>query len=244
GRWSVNELGPIHYTGSANGLFALIFDPATPGNVFVADGSSSAAWATATASDAALDDYDVPMTDAGSGHYFADLPAGLSAATTYIVHVYERAGADPDTSDLANLLWAGTVGPEIDSRASQATASAIEADTQDIQTQIGTAGSGLTNLGDTRLANLDAAISSRGTADPGDAMALVDDAITASKFDESTAFPLASADSGSTQIARTGADGKTLEDISEQITGIASPAGPGSTSQTWIINDNDGNPLD
>ncbi len=37
---------------------------------------------------------------------------------------------------------------------------------------IGAAGAGLTALGDARLANLDAAISSRGTADPGDAMAL------------------------------------------------------------------------
>jgi hypothetical protein len=40
---------------------------------------------------------------------------------------------------------------------------AVEADTQDLQTQIGTAGAGLTALGDTRLANLNATVSSRAT---------------------------------------------------------------------------------
>jgi len=70
---------------------------------------------------------------------------------------------------------------------------------------------------DTLLAYLDATISSRGTADPGDLMGLVADAITSSKFDESTAFPVKSADSGSTEIARTGADGDTLETLSDEI---------------------------
>lgn len=49
---------------------------------------------------------------------------------------------------------------------------------------------------------------------------LADDAISSAKFDESTAFPLASADSGSTQIARTGADGDTLETLSDQIDAV------------------------
>lgn len=49
---------------------------------------------------------------------------------------------------------------------------------------------------------------------------LNDDAITASKFDESTAFPVKSADTGATQIARVGADGDTLETLSDQIDGI------------------------
>jgi len=46
---------------------------------------------------------------------------------------------------------------------------------------------------------------------------LADDAITASKFDESTAFPLKAADTGSTQVARTGADGDTLKTLSDEI---------------------------
>jgi hypothetical protein len=55
-------------------------------------------------------------------------------------------------------------------------------------------------------------------------MALVNDAITAAKFDESTAFPLAAVDSGSTQIARTGADADTLETLSDQLDAKASQA--------------------
>ena len=54
----------------------------------------------------------------------------------------------------------------------------------------------------------------------GSAMTLADDAITAGKFDESTAFPLKSADSAATQVARTGADGDTLETLSDQIDGV------------------------
>ena len=50
-----------------------------------------------------------------------------------------------------------------------------------------------------------------------DGVGLADDAITAGKFDESTAFPLKSADTGSTQGARTGADSDTLETLSDQL---------------------------
>ncbi len=46
---------------------------------------------------------------------------------------------------------------------------------------------------------------------------LADDAITAGKFDETTAFPLASADTGATAVARTGADSDTLETLSDQL---------------------------
>lgn len=47
--------------------------------------------------------------------------------------------------------------------------------------------------------------------------ALADDVITAAKFDESTAFPLKSADTGATAVARTGADSDTLETLSDEI---------------------------
>lgn len=53
-------------------------------------------------------------------------------------------------------------------------------------------------------------------------VSLADDAITASKFDESTAFPLKSADTGSTAVARTGADSDTLETLSDQVDGVVS----------------------
>lgn len=68
----------------------------------------------------------------------------------------------------------------------------------------------------------------------GSAMTLSDDAITSAKFDESTAFPIKSDDTGATQIARVGADGDTLETISDQIDGIGGDAT--AANQTTIIN--------
>ena len=53
-----------------------------------------------------------------------------------------------------------------------------------------------------------------------DGVTLADDAITAAKFDESTAFPVKSADTGATQIARVGADSDTLETLSDQLDAI------------------------
>lgn len=47
-----------------------------------------------------------------------------------------------------------------------------------------------------------------------------DDSITAEKFDESTAFPLKLADTGATAVARIGADGDTLETISDQLDAV------------------------
>lgn len=53
---------------------------------------------------------------------------------------------------------------------------------------------------------------------------LANDAITAAKFDETTAFPLKSADTGATAVARTGADSDTLETLSDQIDGLPTDA--------------------
>lgn len=66
----------------------------------------------------------------------------------------------------------------------------------------------------------------------GSPMALVDDAITAAKFDESTAFPLTQADTGSTAVARTGADSDTLETLSDQIDGVGAGTGTGTYTDT------------
>lgn len=49
---------------------------------------------------------------------------------------------------------------------------------------------------------------------------LADDSITSAKFDESSAYPLQSADTGSTKVARTGADSDTLETLSDQLDGV------------------------
>jgi hypothetical protein len=50
-----------------------------------------------------------------------------------------------------------------------------------------------------------------------DGVVLANDAITSAKYDESTAFPIKSADADATQIARTGADSDTLETLSDEI---------------------------
>jgi hypothetical protein len=76
-------------------------------------------------------------------------------------------------------------------------------------------------------ATLNATQGSYAPAKAGDAMALVNDAITAAKFDESTAYPLKSADTGSTAVARTGADSDTLETLSDQIDGVNTAIGVG-----------------
>lgn len=68
--------------------------------------------------------------------------------------------------------------------------------------------------------DIDAILTDTGT----DGVVLADDAITSAKYDETTAYPLKSADSGSTQVARVGADGDTLETLSDQIDDTATPA--------------------
>lgn len=62
---------------------------------------------------------------------------------------------------------------------------------------------------------------------------LANDAITAAKFDESTAFPVKSADTGATQIARVGADGDTLETLSDQLD-LQATASAQSTNTTHL----------
>jgi hypothetical protein len=59
---------------------------------------------------------------------------------------------------------------------------------------------------------------------------LADDAITSAKFDESSAFPLKSADTGATAVARTGADSDTLETLSDQIDTIDAS---GTAAAVW-----------
>jgi len=80
--------------------------------------------------------------------------------------------------------------------------------------------------------NIDAILEDTGTTIPGlittaqadldiitgTSGVLIDDAaITEDAFDNTTAFPVAKEDAGATEIARTGADGDTLETLSDQI---------------------------
>jgi hypothetical protein len=83
-----------------------------------------------------------------------------------------RLPSDPSDASIvaaatgAILAAVGTpvgVSLSADVAAVKAQTAAIEADTQDLQTQVGVDGAGLTAIGDTRIANLDATISSRAT---------------------------------------------------------------------------------
>lgn len=66
---------------------------------------------------------------------------------------------------------------------------------------------------------------------------IADDAIKASTFDETTAFPLKSADTGSTQVARVGADSDTLEILSDQLDAIVEDTGTTIPAAITGLND-------
>lgn len=94
-----------------------------------------------------------------------------------------------------------------------------------------------------RAAKLD-----RDLAAVGDEVNLADNAISASKFDESTAFPLKLDDSGATQVARTGNDGDTLETLSDEIAAIEGGGGgscefSGARAITAVVKDEEDNPV-
>jgi len=111
----------------------------------------------------------------------------------------------------------------------------IAADTTtDIPALIATAQSDLDTLTGSDGATLATAQGLYAPAKAGDLMGLANDAITSAKYDESTAFPVKSADSGATEIARTGADSDTLETLSDEIAGV-SAGDATATNQTTII---------
>lgn len=105
-------------------------------------------------------DYDLAMTEAAAGIYLASMPSVVAGAYSYVV--YEQAGANPATTDTLKgggfIQWNGSA---------ELSLATIEAQTDDI----GSAGAGLTALGDTRLANLDATVSSRSTLTAADVWA-------------------------------------------------------------------------
>jgi hypothetical protein len=113
-----------------------------------------------------------------------------------------RTGADADTLE--------TLSDQIDGAATAGNQTTIIGHLTDIK------GTGFVKDTD----SLPQCLTATGFAVAGDEMALKDDAITAGKFDESSAYPLKSADTGATAIARTGADSDTLETLSDQIDGI------------------------
>ena len=82
-----------------------------------------------------------------------------------------------------------------------------------------------------------------GLAIVGSEMGLANDAITAGKFDESTAFPLKFADTGSTKVARVGADSDTLETLSDQLDAIQAIIDGIDTSAVTVTTSNNAGKL-
>ncbi len=101
--------------------------------------------------------------------------------------------------------------------ASVGTASTSTAQTGDSYARIGTNGAGLTALGDTRIANLDAAVSTRSTY-AGGAVASVTAAVTVGTNNDKTGYALSSAgvqaiwDALSSALTTVGSIGKRLVD--------------------------------
>jgi len=124
-----------------------------------------------------------------------------------------------------------------------------------ISGKVDTAQSDLDKLTGTDGATLATAQANYAPAKAGDAMGLSDDAITSEKFDETSAFPIKSGDTGATQIARVGEDSDTLETISDEIAAIdlsglddlaalaAAISGPGDYAVTLTIRTTGGTPL-
>lgn len=158
---------------------------------------------------------------------------GLSGTT-----VKTATDVETDTADIQTRLPAALVSGRVDASTGAMAANVVTAAAlaTDAITEIW-AGSTAPNAATiasqvrmelaTELARLDEDVSAGAHA--GDAMTLADDAITAAKYDEATAHPLAQADAGSTAVARTGADADTLKTLSDEIAGIE--AGSGLTAQ-------------
>lgn len=193
GAYGVGEAGKI----VGDNLDAAISSRAAPGDAMdlVADAVDTAAIAT-----------DAIDADALAADAVAEIQSGLSTF-------------DPSTDEVDVGEVKGVAVTGVDDFKADVSLLALEANVQG-HAQAALTAQGYTAARAPGLDNLDASVSSR--AAPGDEMNLSDDAITAAKYDETTAFPLASVDSGSTEVARTGADGDTLETISDQIDGISS----------------------
>ncbi len=103
----MNEVAWDFESGST--LYSCRFQP--DGDVFLSSGASDETWGTGGRD---ADDYDVTMTENGSGgHYVGDFDtSGNISAGVYRVTVYLQDGASPADSDLSIargvMYWDGT----------------------------------------------------------------------------------------------------------------------------------------
>ena len=144
----------------------------------------------------------------GTGSGQTEVITDYTGATRRASIAAETWGTQPDSTSVYAVIPAGNVAPDTGSVLPAPTASEVADAVWD---ELKASHTIADSFGD----YLDDEITSRSIA--GDAMNLADNAITAAKYDESTAFPLASADTGATAVARTGADADTLETLSDQL---------------------------
>lgn len=156
----------FHFKGAAN-MAPLPLEVELTGwnNQSTTDGGlsklTSLTFTVASQIDANVIDWKSATAPAMTGDAFARLgaPAGASTAVDIAAVKTDTAAVKVQTDKLAF-----TVPNQVDSNVIDWKGATAPAMTGDAFARIGVAGVGLTNLGDTRIANLDAAVSSRGTS--------------------------------------------------------------------------------
>jgi hypothetical protein len=166
-----------------------------------------------------------------------DGKVGSHLATVIATDVFYATGADyflhvDEGAVDSNTVTAFLAGFSIENRFKRGTDSALLAVSapNNFPSLIINAG-GYAGMSWAQIGSADATVGLTGTTvavvtDVTNGVSIVDDGITSAKYDESTAFPIGRADSGSSLVARTGADGDTLEDLSDEIAGVSSSATP------------------
>ena len=160
-------------------------------------------------------------TEVADGTVLSNIISKTSDTSTYAV-------GDDSLEANRDHIGDGTNLPEAGGDGDQLTAINLPNQTMDITGNLsGSVGSVSGAVGSV-AGNVDGLVSGtvagKTPSEAGDAMSLAADAIKAVSYDESTAWPITASDAGATQVARVGADGDTLETLSDQIDGTATPA--------------------
>ena len=114
--------------------------------------------------DGAWSDLSTPTKqDSQTGFYGGSIDTTGFSAGQYIVRLSGTVSSDKNMATVF-CFEVGPVQAELTEAYDAAKSAASQSSVNSIATQIGTAGSGLTSIGDSRLANLDAAVSSRAPA--------------------------------------------------------------------------------
>ena len=157
----------------------------------------------------------------GAGSAFQSATSGITLASTVTTAFLPTVALPVLSGDVIKVYvlgLAGDISVSVRTETFDVTPGGLDA--ADIRTAVGLAAANL----DTQLSTIDGVVDAVLLDTGTDGVVLANDAITSAKFDESTAYPLKSADAGVTQVARVGADGDTLETLSDQIDALPTDA--------------------